>query len=98
MEELEMKDKITLSKSIIYDYFTLQKNNDIPFYFKKGDVDAILQELIELKKKMNKDYRKIKIYCFVCGSVLLVLDSNACYCDVCNRLFTEDEIRSNCAL
>ena len=98
MEELEMKDKITLSKSIIYDYFVLQKNNDVPFYFEKGDLDAILQELIELKKEITKDYRKIKLYCYECGEVLLVLDSNACYCDICNRLFTEAEIRNNCGL
>jgi hypothetical protein len=93
-----MIDKIKLSKSIIYDYFVLQKNNEIPFYFQKDDVDAILQELIELKNKLNKHYRKVKIYCYECGEVLLVLDSNACYCDICNRLFTEDEIRNNCGI
>ena len=98
MEELEMKDKIKLSKSIIYDYFTLQKNNDVPFYFNKGDLDVILQELIELKQEINKDYRKIKIYCFVCGTALLIIDSNACYCDICNRLFTEAEVRKNCGI
>lgn len=93
-----MKDKIKLSTSIIYDYFVLQKNNDIPFYFQKGDLDAILQKLIELKKKLHKYQREIKIYCFVCGTALLILDSNACYCDVCNELFTEEEIRNNCGI
>ena len=98
MEELEMKDKIKLSKSIIYDYFVLEKDNNVPFYFKSGDLDAILQKLIELKKEINKNQRKIKLYCFVCGSVLLILDSNACYCDICNRLFTEEEIQNDCEI
>ena len=93
-----MRDKIKLSKSIIYDYFVLEKEDHIPFYFQKDDIDAILKRLIELKQKIEKNDRKVKICCFVCGSELLVIDSNACYCDVCNRLFTEDEIRRNCAL
>jgi len=89
---------ITVSKSIIYDYFVLQKNNEIPFYFTKEDLDAVLQKLLELKKELTTAHRKIRIYCFVCDEVLIVLDSNACYCDNCDRLFTEEVIRNNCGL
>ena len=91
-------NEITVSKSIIYDYFVLQKNNEIPFYFTKEDLDAVLQKLLELKKELITTHRKIKIYCFVCDEELLVLDSNACYCDNCDRLFTEEEVRNNCGI
>ena len=80
MEELEMKDKIKLSKSIIYDYFTLQKNNDVPFYFNKGDLDVILQELIELKQEINKDYNEEMEVCEDCGYHLNSHD----HCPVCD--------------
>ena len=76
----------------------LQKNNQIPFYFTTEDLDAVIEKLLKLKRELSAIQQKIKIYCHVCGEVLLVLDSNACYCDNCNRLFTEEEIRNNCGI
>jgi len=90
--------EITVSKSIVYDYFVLQKNNEIPFYFTKDDLHAVIEKLLDLKYELSATQQKIKIYCHKCGELLLVLDSNACYCDNCNRLFTEEEIRSNCGI
>lgn len=90
--------EIKVSKSIIYDYFVLQKNNDVPFFFKAEDLDVVIEKLLELKEEISSNHQKIKIYCFMCDEVLIVLDSNACYCDNCDRLFTEEEIRSNCGI
>jgi len=90
--------EITVSKSIIYDYFVLQKNNEIPFYFKKEDLDIVLEKLLKLKYELSATQQKITIYCYMCGEILLILDSNACYCDNCETLFTEEEIRNNCGI
>ena len=91
-------NEITVSKSIICDYFVLHRNNEIPFYFIKENLDEVIEKLLSLKYELSATQQKIEIYCPMCGEILLVLDSNACYCDNCNRLFTEEEIRTNCGI
>ena len=93
-----MKDNITLSKSISYDYFVLQKNNDISFYFKREDLNVIIVKLIELKEEIPYNHREIEIYCYECDTVLEILDNGTCYCKKCEKIFSENEIRLNCGI
>jgi len=90
--------EIKLYKSVANDYFVLQKNNDIPFYFIKEDLKLIIEKLNELNEEIIHGHREIKIYCFVCGRILEILENNTCYCKECNRFFSEDEIRVNCGI
>jgi len=88
--------EIKLYKSVANDYFVLQKNNDVPFYFKKEDLKLLIEKLIELKGEIISGHQRIKIYCYECETVLDVLENGTCYCKECDKFFSEDEIRVNC--
>jgi len=90
--------EIKLYKSVANDYFVLQKNSDIPFYFKKEDLKPLLEKLIELKGEIIRGHQKIKIYCYECETVLEILDNGTCYCKECDKFYSEDEIRINCGV
>jgi len=97
-EENEKMAEIRILKSIVNDYFALQKNNDVPFYFNKEDLNGILQKLNNLKEEISTNHREIKVYCFACDTVLEILDSNICYCIKCDKFYSEEEIRNNCGI
>lgn len=90
--------EIRVLKSTVNDYFALQKNNDVPFYFKNEDLNGILQKLNDLKEEINANHREIKIYCFTCDTVLKILESNTCYCRKCDKFYSEEEVRNNCGI
>jgi len=90
--------EIRILKSIVKDYFALQKNKDIPFYFNKEELNGILQKLNDLREEINTKQREIKIYCFTCDTVLEIFKSNTCYCHKCDKFYSEGEIRNNCGI
>ena len=90
--------EIKVYKSVAHDYFVLQKNNDIPFSFKKEDLKVLIEKLNELNEEISPLHRDIKIYCFNCDTMLEILDHGACYCKKCEKFYTENEIRINCGI
>ena len=44
--------EIKLYKSITNDYFVLQKNSDVPFYFNKEDLIVLIEKLNELNEEI----------------------------------------------
>lgn len=90
--------EIKLYKSVANDYFVLQKNTDVPFYFKREDLKPLIEKLIELKGEIISGHQRIKIYCYECDTVLEILENGTCYCKECDKLFSEDEIRMNCGV
>lgn len=90
--------EIKVYKSVANDYFVLQKNNTIPFYFKREDLNIIVAKLRELKEEIRYNHREIEIYCYECDTVLEILDNGMCYCKKCGKLFSENEIRLNCGI
>lgn len=90
--------EIKVFKSVANDYFVLQKNNAILFYFKKEDLELLITKLSELKEEINYEHREIEIYCYKCETVLEILDNGTCYCKECDEFFSEDDIRTNCGV
>ena len=90
--------EIRVSKSIVNDYFALQKNNDVTFYFKKEDLELLITKLSELKEEINSKRLEIKIYCYECDTVLELLENGTCYCRECDKMYSENEIRINCGI
>ena len=90
--------EIKLYKSVANDYFVLQKNSDVPFYFKKEDLKLIIEKLNELIEEIPHIHREIKIYCYECDKVLELLENGTCYCRECDKLYSENEIRINCGI
>ena len=90
--------EIKLYKSVANDYFILQKNCDVPFYFKKEDLKPLLEKFIELEEEIICGHQKIKIHCYLCDTVLQILDNGTCYCRECEKLFSEGKIRVNCGV
>ncbi len=98
METIKKMTEIKLYKSVANDYFVLQKNSDVPFYFKNEDLELLITKLSELKEDINYKHIEIKIYCYECDTVLEILDNGTCYCKECDKFFSEDEIRINCGI
>jgi hypothetical protein len=90
--------EIKVYKSVANDYFVLNKNNGIPFYFKKEDLKVLIEKLSELNEEINYKRIEVKIYCCECDTVLEILENNTCYCKKCERIFSENEIRINCGV
>ena len=90
--------EIIVFKSVANDYFVLQKNNAILFYFKKEDLELLITKLSELNEEINYEHREIEICCYKCETVLEILENNTCYCKKCERIFSENEIRTNCGV
>jgi hypothetical protein len=80
------------------DYFVLQKNSDLPFYFQKEDLKIIIEKLNELSEEIPPIRLEIKIYCYECDAVLKLLENGKGYCRECDKLYSEDEIRINCGI
>jgi len=38
------------------------------------------------------------IYCPDCGKSFSEIEPHRCYCAICNRYFSEDEVRNRCGL
>ena len=90
--------EIRILKSIVNDYFAMQKNNGVLFYFKKEDLKPLIEKLIELKEEIICEHQRIKIYCYKCETVLKILDNGTCYCKECDEFFSEGDIRINCGI
>jgi len=87
--------EIKVFKSVVNDYFVIQKNKGVPFYFKNEDLKVIIEKLNELNEEISPLHREIKIYCFKCETILEILENKTCYCKKCERFYTENEIRIN---
>jgi len=85
--------EIKLYKSTANDYFVLQKNSNVPFYFQKEDLKPLIEKLIELKGEIICGHQKIKFYCYLCDTVLQILENGTYYCKKCDKCFSEEEIR-----
>ena len=49
-------------------------------------------------KNTNSDYFDVKIQCPNCGNIFILNNNRECFCEICNRVYTENEIRARCGL
>ena len=49
-------------------------------------------------KKTNSDCIDVKIQCPNCGNIFILNNNKECFCEICNRVYTENEIRARCGL
>jgi len=61
-------------------------------FIKKSD-----QEKSNLKNS-NSDCIDVKIQCPNCGNNFILNNNRECFCKICNRVYTENEIRARCGL
>lgn len=55
------------------------------------------QEKLDSKPSSLNNFH-IQIQCPVCGSVFVLNEKRNYYCEICNRIYTENEIRARCGL
>ena len=49
-------------------------------------------------KNTNVDCIDVKIQCPNCGNTFILNNNRECFCEKCNRVYTENEIRASCGL
>lgn len=58
-----------------------------------------VDQFLEVRIVMDsvKDYIPI-IYCPECDTPFEIIEAHRCYCGICQRFFSEDEVRKRCGL
>lgn len=46
----------------------------------------------------NSDCIDVKIQCPNCGNIFILNKNSEHFCEICNRIYTENEIRAQCGL
>ena len=49
-------------------------------------------------KNTYANYIDVKIQCPNCGNIFILNSNSECFCEKCNRVYTENEIRARCGL
>ena len=49
-------------------------------------------------KNSNSDCFDVKIQCPNCGSIFILNNNREYFCEICNRVYAENEIRTHCGL
>ena len=55
------------------------------------------QEKLDSKPNSLNNFH-IQIQCPVCGNIFILNEKRNYYCEICNRIYTENEIRARCGL